>query len=95
MNVTSLRLVIWPTVGALHLFTVRRRDPVRLALDLVRTSSIFGNVVLYTGREFDPETGLHYYRAHITAKTWGRSSVETQLAITVGSITTNIVVATQ
>jgi len=36
------------------------------------TTSSVGNVVLYTGRELDPETGLYYYRARYYSPGLGR-----------------------
>lgn len=38
----------------------------------VRSSSAIGNSVLFTGRRFDPETGLFYYRARYYDSALGR-----------------------
>ncbi|WP_146662734.1 RHS repeat-associated core domain-containing protein [Anaerohalosphaera lusitana] len=40
--------------------------------DVTLSSSAYGNPYMYTGRRYDPETGLYYYRARMYSPTLGR-----------------------
>ncbi len=48
--------------------SVTIRDP----LNAIRSSSAYGNPVMFTGREYDTETGLYYYRARYYHPAIGR-----------------------
>jgi RHS repeat-associated protein len=55
----AIRTMFWPTIWDAN------------AQEIVE-SSVVGNPFMFTGRRYDPETGLYYYRARYYAPYIGR-----------------------